>query len=460
MDPALKRAIRLGPADQKLVQLLQKPRNLQEILAKEPQARARLLGLARLYLLAGPRAQARLQLEAERREFSENPQQNQELPLLWPEGREPPRHGCVGTGTCCSASFLGPIFPQDVQRLQQLTFGRQRKFAHNQGLLEEIDFRAQPVVGMARTETGQCVAQGLDQLCEIHLAHGLMAKPVTCRQFPLRFHRSPAGLHVSLLLACDGYDRARENAQEWPTRDAEIRGMLAEQAATVRVNLPVTLSAGLPMAWTQWQALRAEFLQAEPHEAHAELWLDRVLELAEKRIGQKQQELAEMPEMQWKIRLNHWRRVLREPRKVPRESLQAVAAQLRLAASELTDPRRGRDRDRLRALAQGLEHLEQPQRPWTPMARQHLHDIVCNDLQVQVIVGELDVGLENLTLRVLLARAVAEVHAGEKPQVEASDTTFALHVVYRSERELAWLGGILPVDDELASANQPATTDP
>ncbi len=105
------------------------------------------------------------------------------------------------------------------------------------------------------------------------------------------------------------------------------------------------------------------------------------------------------------------------------------------------DPQRVRDRARLHLLADGLAALG-TELPLTPDARQHLNDIVANDLPVHVVLGELDAGLANLTRRLLLAQGVATalaLLAGEA-QIAARHTTQALHVVYRSEPELTWLG--------------------
>jgi Fe-S-cluster containining protein len=429
----LQRAIRLGDRDRALIADLQKPRTFKQ-LQQHPDVATRLTALARLYLLAGPRSATRIALQAER--HAPLPQDA----LLWPQGRQPPQHGCVGTGTCCSASFLGPVFDADARRVSALAFGRKQRMASS-ALFETVQFRGQEVRGMARDERGRCVAQGDDLLCEIHLAHGLAAKPVTCRQFPLRFHRSPDGVHVSLLLACDGYDRARPAALPWPERDAEIRALLAEGAAVPQVALPVTLAAGLPIAWSAWQALRTQCFAAEPDPPDPRTWLDRVLVLAEAALLQSQAELAEGPEVAWLSDLPQLRAGLYAPDALWPEPVRTQAqADLRAAAAALTGPR-VREGQRLRQLADGLTHLH-ADLPLTDDARQHLHDVVANDLPAYVVVGELDAGLGNLTRRLLLAHGVAAALASQagKIQIDARDTTQALHVVYRSEPELTWLG--------------------
>ena len=404
-----------------------------------PDVQRRLTALARLYLLTGPRSDARLALHAERALGQVGDVAHR--PLLWPEGRYPPQHGCVGTGTCCSASFLGPVYDADARRVSALAFGRQRRFVPGDQPFEFAQFRGQDVRGMARAADGRCVAQGDDGLCEIHLAHGIAAKPVTCRQFPLRFHESPDGIHVSLLLACDGYDRARPAALPWPQREAEVRGLLAQGAVAVRVNLPVTLAAGLPVAWRDWQALRAQFLAAEPEAPDPWMWLGRVLELAEKALKMRQGALAEGPEIAWQSDQESLAVGLRGPERLWPGPVRAQAAAELCAAADALSGSRARDAQRLRQLAEGLREVHVAL-PLTVDARQHLHDIVTNDLQVHVVQGELDAGLGNLTRRLLLAHGVAVALAARagKPQIDAQDTTQALHVVYRSEPELTWFG--------------------
>ena len=420
-----------------MVAFLQRPRTFLEIQAHTGlEAAPRLTALARLYLLAGARSTARLALQSEKAAFQPG------KTLLWPEGRRPPQHGCVGTGTCCSASFLGPIHDRDAQRVNALSFGRQRVFAKGESPFETVQFRGKDVRGMARDDAGRCVVQADDGLCEIHLAHGLAAKPVTCRQFPLRFHASPEGIHVSLLLACDGYDRARPAAVPWETREAEIRGLLDEGAIAVPLHLPVTWSAGLPVPWSTWQVLRARFLVCEPETLAPFVWLDRVLELADDALATRAQTLAEGPEIAWPSELPILRAGLQTPRLLWPDDIRVhLTAHLRATADALTAGPRARDRQRLLQLADGLNALESAL-PLTDEATQHLNDIVTNDLQAQVVQGELDAGLGNLARRLLWARGVAAALAqqAKKAQIDARDTTQALHVVYRSEPELTWLG--------------------
>jgi hypothetical protein len=76
-----------------------------------------------------------------------------------------------------------------------------------------------------------------------------------------------------------------------------------------------------------------------------------------------------------------------------------------------------------------------------PLVLRHLCDVVANDMQAHVVLGHLDAGLRTLTRRLLLTEAVACSLASRdgRAQVSAQDSTRALHVVYRSEPDIAGL---------------------
>ena len=169
-DRQLKRALRLGEVDRRLAQLLARPRgatlaDLQTRLAlPETEIVVRLTGLARLYLLAGERGRARVALQPKhdrwRRELDSAAA---ETALQWPEGSDPPRHACVATGACCSASFLGPMTPTDRVRVGGLKMGKRSLVPAGSMALETMTFRGVEHTGMARQD-GHCVAQGPDEL--------------------------------------------------------------------------------------------------------------------------------------------------------------------------------------------------------------------------------------------------------------------------------------------------------
>ena len=461
VDQPLSRVVRLGETDAKLVAALQHGAKPAELKARcqldDRELTARLSGLARLYLLQGKRAQRRIALQAERQAFAnqcEHPAASEAIE--WPLGRDPPRHACQGTGTCCGATFLGPLNAADRVRVQSLTFGSRLRDGHVRrlgqatqapDLFETIDISGKTYTGMARGDDGRCRSQGDDQLCDIHREHGSQAKPVACRLFPLRFHRSPRGVHVSLLLACDGYDRARSAAGPWEAREAEVRALLQQEAPTVRLQLPLQWTPGIPVTTEQWFTLRQQLYALEPDAADAHGWLAAILPWAAQRIAGQATELCEGDHVQVAADFSPSIAGLGQPHQLyDADACEQAVAALTERAKQLQAGRHGADADRLRDLAAALNAQQQGQSWRTgfavePQARRHLADIVSNDIAAFVAIGHLDAGLAAVVRRVLLAEALTCVLAQRAGRsiVTSADTTRALHVVYRSEPDLAAL---------------------
>ena len=457
-DRQLRRTLRLGEVDRRLAELLARPRGT----TAEDAARLldlsgaeiaqRLTGLARLYLLSGPRGRRRVELqdEQERWHRGERPAPA-DASLHWPSGLDPPQHGCVATGGCCSASFLGPMTAADRVRVSGLTMGERSKVAAGAQALEHLTFEGVEYVGMARL-AGRCVAQGPDLLCDIHASHGMAAKPVPCRQFPLRFHRSPRGVHVSLLLACAGYDRARGAALPWPERADEVRGLLAEGASVPAMTLPVTWSAGLPMALQTWWELSAALLRLfETHADDPRAGLAAVLDRFEGHLQVEERAHREGPAVRWRGATEGLAAALRDPFALACFDPGALAAQRlelveRAAAIAAKSPA---DAARLRLLADAvgalrIGHASAPRGALVmdAEARRHLSDVVKNDLPVQVALGQVDAGLATLARRLLLCDVLAchLAHSEGAARVAAQHTTAALACISRSEPDVAVLG--------------------
>ncbi len=464
VDAELRRMLRLGANDARVVLALQAGATAAQLAkaARLPadEVAARLTGLARLYLLQGRRTQRRLALQAEATAFAERCRQPATAePILWPPGRDPPRHACQGTGTCCGATFLGPLTPADRKRVEALRFGSRVRHGVVQRLgpgVEPVDpvvFETAQVggkdhLGMARGEDGRCVAQGDDHLCDIHREHGADAKPVACRLFPLRFHRSPLGVHVSLILACDGYERARAPGPAWPSRQDEVRALLSEGAPTVKLSAPVELAAGVPVAVGEWAALSARWFALEPAEPDGRGWLAQVVAATAQLVGENAEALAEGPELAAPADLGRAATALAMAQPLyDDDAAAAYADALEARAGELRAGRRHHDAERLTDLAAGVRaqlrdgRLAEGARAFAPLARLHIHDVVANDLAAFVAIGPIDVGLRALVRRVTLVEALACVLAdrANRSTVTAADTTRALHVAYRSEPDLAAL---------------------
>lgn len=455
-DRALRRALRLGESDRVLATLLRGQgltlRQLCDRLHRPAAEVARgLSGLARLYLLAGARSALRIELQAEQTAFAAQAAlPAHEQPLHWLAGRDPPRHICLAVGACCSASFLGPMTDVDRARVQGLTMGARSRVSHGSAALETLALSGRTHVGMAR-QAGRCVAQGDDGLCDIHAEHGMDAKPVPCVQFPLRLYRSPRGVHVSLLLACEGYGPAREQAGAWADRASEVRGLLQRGATAVKVAVPVELSAGLPLPQEGWWALRdAMVAPGEVPEPDAREWLAAAIARFEALVATRQAALAEGPAVTWQVATAGLAESLRSHAGADWLDVTAVEAaqvdlQERALALQAHSPA---DALRLRRLAAGLGASLQGAAfaPYGPMAasagaRRHLADIVANDLQVQVALGHVDAGLSNLARRLRLCEAIAcDLARGDgQGEVGTDHTTLALKVVYRSEPDVTAL---------------------
>lgn len=476
VDPPLARALRLGETDARLVEALRRGGSVSALAAAigrdVEETALRLQALSQLYVLDEPRSAARVALQAERRAFAEQCRQPaSEAPIEWPSGRDPPRHHCVGTGTCCGATFLGPLTPADRVRVAALHAAgdadRPPAFAAAaESLFEEVVVADTVHAGMARGPSGACVAQGRDSLCDIHRAHGSAAKPMACRLFPLRLHRTPRGVHVSLLLACDGYDRARDAATApWPSREAEVRALMAEGAEPVRASVPMEWAPGLPVPQAQWWALRDRLLACEPAAADGRGWLLACLPIAADAVAQRCRALHIDPQPLAE-RLSRLADAVASPCRLGTAvGRRDHAAGLRTRAATLGH---GRDGARLVQLARALEALAVGRQPGAsgngsplcsadPAAQRHLHDIVANDLAAHIAIGHLDAGLELLVRRFLLAEALACVLAGDagRARVSSRDTTAALHVVYRSEPDLRAMAAHAALDPQPADADRP-----
>lgn len=471
VDPSLARTIKLGDADAQLLRALAGGATLAALVKqlRQPPAQlhTRLAALARLYLLQGKRSQRRVALQAERTDFAKQLQNHAAVePLEWLTGADPPRHACQGTGTCCGATFLGPLTDADAARVRQLTFGTRLGPAQRglpaqtirlgvgqsvgpEQVLESVQRGGREYLGMARGEDEHCLAQGEDLLCDIHREHGSAAKPVACRLFPLRFYRSPRGIHVSLLLACDGYERARAAAGPWPEREQEVRALLQEGAPAPRLTLPCELTPGLPLASADWWRLRGAFQAAEPVEPDAHAWLLAIVQIAQLEGQRLSAELSEGDDTQTLPRLAGLAQALLQPHQtLGADRTAEAAADLQLRMAELRQRGARHDAERLADLRLALLGLQEglalsPRGKFSgePDALRQLSDVVANDVQAHIALGHLDAGLRTLTRRLLVVEALACSLAARaaRTTVTAADTTRALHVVYRSEPDIAAL---------------------
>jgi hypothetical protein len=448
-DPALRRLLRLGPDDAALVRrLVGGLRGTDLGSGHGREAASRLSALARLYLLEGERSRRRLELEREARPERERMLAGTEgEPLEWLPGPDPPRHSCQANGACCSGSFLGPLSPADVGRVASLSPGQRRQPGLGDEILEHLVHDGQSWVGMRRL-FGRCGCQGGDRLCDLHAVHGLASKPVVCRQFPLRFHRSPAGIQVSLTLACADYAAARAAAGPWVDREAEVRQLLAEGAPVVRLALPFCWAAGVPVRAAEQAELRSLLLVLAAGE-EPRLALAAILAAFEDRLAREEARLREGEEIRWEPATRGLGQVLRSEASLLTPAAEAGhRADLEARSRMLAGQGEANEAGRLGVLAAALPALGAGRglRPFGPFAapasaRRLLADLLPNDLLAQVSVGELDAGLASLACRLLVAEAVACTLAARagRTEVGAAEMTRGLAVACRSEADISAL---------------------
>lgn len=445
-DRDFRRGLRLGPDDARLVAALAgkggRADELRRALgAAAAELEVRLSALARLYVLDGPRAALALQLQHPPPPALASLADS--IPLHWPGGVDPPRHRCVSRGACCSSSFLGPMTGPDRVRVEGLRMGARSRVRDGVDAIELLDHAGQTYVGMARVG-GRCVAQGDDALCDIHAEHGMATKPVPCRQFPLRFHRSSRGLHVSLLLACEGYAEGRaEQRDPWPSREAEVRTLLAEGAQAVTVAAPGLLSLGVPAADAAFWGVVDAMVAASEAAADAFAALVAATEVLHVRALAHAETLREGPQVSTPARVGDLAPMVAGVG-WDRDVLEQQAAGLRGRAADLAgrdEPADARRLDRLAAVIVRLGDPALAEVELDAVAARLLRDVVANDLPAAVAVGPLDEGLLALARRLTVASTDARMRAQEagRRRADGADATLALKLVARSEHDVAAL---------------------
>src|SRR5262249_52636181 len=92
------------------------------------------------------------------------------------------RFQCQGSGACCRSYVFGPLYDDDIARLEGLDFpDLERPFvvAANGG-------------PRLRSVGDRCIFLDADERCRIHLRYGAEAKPRICRLYPLEAHATVA----------------------------------------------------------------------------------------------------------------------------------------------------------------------------------------------------------------------------------------------------------------------------
>ncbi|PIE20023.1 MAG: hypothetical protein CSA66_01760 [Proteobacteria bacterium] len=209
------------------------------------------------HLLQSPRAAEQLAIHAAAAPLWPADQLS-EAPLRYPAEL---RHGCVACGACCHGTDVGPLKPDDIDRIKQIDWSPHLP----QGVsaddwLDEVDHPAGPItlVGMRH---GRCVFLGDDKLCVIHKVAGAHHKPTICRQFPYTFTRTPSGVDVSLSMECRSWLKAKRNGAPLEQDEATIRALIAEGGPVLDLPAVVSLWSGVDLTGEAWQALRGDLLE-------------------------------------------------------------------------------------------------------------------------------------------------------------------------------------------------------
>lgn len=173
-------------------------------------------------------------------------------------------HACVATGSCCTATDIGPLRDEDVARLEAHDWARLAGSgapgARSGWLVATQGPDGEPIRLLER-RADRCVFLDADLLCAVHREAGVASKPTICRQFPHTFTRTPAGVDASLATECRGWIEARRAAGPVGAREGELRALLADGAPVMDLPLPVPVWDGLDWGLATWLEVRGQTLE-------------------------------------------------------------------------------------------------------------------------------------------------------------------------------------------------------
>ena len=114
-----------------------------------------------------------------------------------------PRARCAQCGASCSSYRVGPLLPDDVERVE-VALPRVRAAFPDQPLQDPVrreDYRGVTAAFLAKAG-GFCVFFRQGTGCAIHALLGFEAKPQVCRLFPLMLVHDGDGLRIGVLPTC------------------------------------------------------------------------------------------------------------------------------------------------------------------------------------------------------------------------------------------------------------------
>jgi Fe-S-cluster containining protein len=114
-----------------------------------------------------------------------------------------PRHECHGCSACCSSYRIGPLLPDDLERLERAiplvraTFPQQL----DGPVTMTSTYRGQDATFL-RKRGGFCVFHSQATGCTLHAAAGGDQKPLVCQLFPLQLVNTDDGLRLGMRPTC------------------------------------------------------------------------------------------------------------------------------------------------------------------------------------------------------------------------------------------------------------------
>ncbi len=162
---------------------------------------------------------------------------------------------CTACGKCCKGAWNIAVDEESFRTIQESkSFGKRK----SEGYIPLTVSDGGASVG--RKESGGCVFQDDNNLCDIHGELGLEKKPLVCQTYPNMLTNTPEGYFVSLSFACPAVLNNAGTPME-EKRD-HLGRMLARAGKAVPQNVPLTdrvkVAGDATVAWT-------EYLKQEEH---------------------------------------------------------------------------------------------------------------------------------------------------------------------------------------------------
>lgn len=383
------------------------------------------------------------------------------LPLRFEAGL---KHTCQGCGGCCTASDIGPVMPNTVQRILKEDWSDALPVTTPTEAFQPITFGRQTVYVMNRHQD-TCVFLDEQVRCRIHARMGGDAKPLPCRQFPWRFVRVGDHIDVSLYTECRSWWAATRDQS--PPDEAALRALIAAQVLP-SVPPTVTLAPGILTPRSAYLEAEAAMISAIRRTTPADgLWAPLVA-LNQEAHRQMHRLTADIREDEVWLEFSSWQRAypaLEVPS--PTASRDDVLRTVREVAGRLAGVARERELPWLGLRLDVLHRAVQASRFIDPLALrlpapEVIHGILC-DLLVgplfskAVVLSGLAAGLAQLNLHAWLTVHAAAARSREACRVQLlgqdlNDSMVTISKIFREQalqalfREIqpTLLGGFAP----------------